>query len=59
MTTYQIKEEIYADIREICLRGFDAHATPWQLMNRAWENADFLMHCPEYHYLIPAVLLTA
>ena len=27
-------------------------------MEKAWEYANFPMHCPQHHYLVPAVLLT-
>ncbi len=56
--TYAINEKLYENIKIICLNGFDNEAKPLQLMEKVWENFDFPMHCPEHHFLIPAVLLT-
>ena len=56
--SYQLNKKLYEYIRNICLIGFDNGSTPLQLFQDAWENADFQMHCPEHHYLVPAVLLT-
>ena len=55
---YQVNEKIYDHISGICLAGFDSCAKPLELLHEAWEYPDFPMHCPEHHYLVPAVLLT-
>jgi len=57
-STYQIKDEIMKSITSVCLDGFDGNASPLGLLERAWGNDGFPMHCPEHHYLMPAVLLT-
>jgi hypothetical protein len=53
-------ERLYEDIQTICLKSFDREAEPdpFGLLREVWENIDFPMHCPEHHYLVPAVLLT-
>lgn len=56
---YQINEKLYKDIMGICLEGFDSGASALELMQHAWASPDFPMHCPEHHFLVPAVLLTA
>lgn len=55
---YQIKDEVYESISAVCLKGFDDGVSPLVLLDRAWDNPDFPMHCPEHHYLMAAVLLT-
>ncbi len=57
---YEPNEKIYADIKRICLKSFKRKSKPQPvaLMQEIWESTDFPMHCPEHHYLIPAVLLT-
>lgn len=58
---YTPNDEIYAAITAECLRAFDAEAfvPPFALLERIWSGTpDFPMHCPEHHYLMPAVLLT-
>ena len=56
---YEIKQQIYDDIKKICMDGFETRMQPVELMEKAWENESFPMHCPEHHYLVPAVLLAA
>ena len=57
-SAYQIKDEIMNSITNICLAGFDEKVSPLTLFEQVWENETFPMHCPEHHYLMPAVLLT-
>lgn len=54
----QINEELYQYITDTCLESYDAPSSPLQLLEKIWKNPDFPMHCPEHHYLVPAVLLT-
>ena len=56
---YEIKQQIYDDIKKICMDGFDTRMQPVELMEKAWEDKEFPIHCPEHHYLVPAVLLAA
>ncbi len=55
---YEIKQRIYDDIKNICMDGYDTRMQPIELMEKAWEDKDFPMHCPEHHFLVPTVLLT-
>ena len=55
---YETNAQLYTYIMDICLKGYDSGAAPMQLLVQAWERPDFPMHCPEHHYLVPAVLLT-
>lgn len=54
---YIIKDEIYDEITQVCIDGYNSKASPLELMEKAWEIIGFPMHCPEHHYLVPAVLL--
>ena len=56
---YEIKQQIYDNIINICMDGHDTKIQPIELMEKVWEDKDFPMHCPEHHFLVPAVLLTA
>ena len=58
---YELNESLYKAITQICLDSYNGPLAlaPVQLMEEIWTNTDFPMHCPEHHYLIPAVLLTA
>jgi hypothetical protein len=53
-----VNETLLQQIREICLEHYNKELTPLELLHKAWELPDFQMHCPEHHYLIPAILLT-
>ncbi len=55
---YQLNEKLYKDITALCLEGYDSGKCAFELFEQAWKNVDFPMHCPEHHYLVPAVLLT-
>lgn len=55
--TYQLNEKLYQHIKEICLAGYDKETPPVKMLEQIWENPDFPMHCPEHHFLMPAVLL--
>jgi hypothetical protein len=56
---YQIKDEVIADITRVALDGFDTGVSPLRMLEQAWGNEAFPMHCPEHHYMMPAVLLSA
>jgi hypothetical protein len=58
MADNTINEKLYRQIREICIEQYDTGLTLLELLQKIWELPDFPMHCPEHHYLIPAVLLT-
>lgn len=45
-------------IKVICLEHYGKEVTPFGLLDILWKIPDFPMHCPEHHYLIPAILLT-
>ena len=56
---YQANESIYRRINKICLKAYDENNTdPIEVIQEIWDDSDFLMHCPEHHVLVPAVLLT-
>ena len=55
---YEIKQQIYDNIINICMAGHDTKIQPIELMEKVWEDKNFPMHCPEHHFLVPAVLLT-
>lgn len=57
--TYQPNENLYQHIKKICLEEYEKGADPVQLLEHIWEHPDFPMHCPEHHFLVSAVLLTA
>ncbi len=54
----EVDEKIYSHIRETCLEQYKTEITPLELLQKIWEMPEFPMHCPEHHFLIPAVLLT-
>ena len=53
--------DLYGYITARCLEYYrqSPAKTPLEMAETLMEYPDFLMHCPEHHYLIPAVLLTA
>ena len=54
--TYEPEQHIYDDIKKICIEGYKGSLSPIELMEKAWEDESFPMHCPEHHFLVPAVL---
>lgn len=44
-----------------CLNFFDSEkpAAPLEMLECIWQDSGIAMHCPEHHYLLPAVLLTS
>jgi hypothetical protein len=53
------KTSCYEKRTKICMDSYNGkNISPVQLMEKIWTSIDFPMHCPEHHYLIPAVLLT-
>lgn len=54
------KTDFFDYITEKCLAFFaaDVSSSPMQMVQEIMNHQGFPMHCPEHHYLIPAVLLT-
>lgn len=50
---------ITGEITEICLKAYSSTVpvTAIGLLNQVWKETSILMHCPEHHFLVPAVLL--
>ena len=48
-------------ITAFCLNFFDSEkpAAPLEMLECIWQDSGIAMHCPEHHYLLPAVLLTS
>lgn len=57
---YELNESLFTEISKICMDSYSENfkISPVQLMEKIWASTAFPMHCPEHHYLIPAVLLT-
>lgn len=53
--------DLYEDITARCLEFYrePRPRTMLEMAEALMERPDFPMHCPEHHYLVPAVLLTA
>ncbi|EQB22677.1 hypothetical protein UNSWDHB_2991 [Dehalobacter sp. UNSWDHB] len=53
--------DLYGYITAQCLKYYSESPSkpPLEMAEALMEHPDFLMHCPEHHYLVPAVLLTA
>lgn len=53
--------DLYGYITEKCLEFYreSPAKTPLEMAETLMEHPEFSMHCPEHHYLVPAVLLTA
>ena len=55
------KWDVYYDIiTERCLKYYESEErkNPWELAIDLMDIQGFPMHCPQHHYLVPAVLLT-
>jgi len=55
------KWDVYYDIiTERCLKYYESEErkNPWELAIDLMDIPGFPMHCPQHHYLVPAVLLT-
>ncbi|NLP43732.1 MAG: hypothetical protein GX351_03800, partial [Peptococcaceae bacterium] len=53
--------DLYDYITTQCLAYYQESPakTPLVMAENLMENSNFPMHCPEHHFLVPAVLLTA
>lgn len=61
MSEQSCKFNLFQYITEQCLSyyGESPAKSPLEMAEVLMQHPEFAMHCPEHHYLVPAVLLTA